>query len=275
MYNPVTNAVQEIERTIPKQILTEVFGREDFRNWRRNAPVTIDEMIKSKVIRPTVIKDCNLIGGRIILLSLEGAGFDLIDQFTTVYNVPVALTGNREIVSVLSVHYLPALAMSGGPAAPFAMMSPTSVSDVQTAAQRVGDAASNIPHVSSAEAELIGYNTVMIRDSMRSTQIYGLRCVIAHDENLANLSPRSYRHFAKACILATKSYIYNQLVIRMDQGRLEQGQELGRFKDIVDQYADSEEMYQDYIRNVLRKVLFMNDTTSHDRFIRLQVNPSL
>lgn len=277
MLNPISNAVREIQMTIPAQILTEVFGREDYRNWRRAAPVSVDEMIKSKVIRPRVLKDCNLIGGREAIISLEGLSPSVVDDsYAAIYNVPLERTGNRELMSVLSVNYIPSgSAFGGGPGMAYASSNPIAISDVQSVGQRVMDSVSNIPHICSAQAELIGYNTVIIRDSMRATHPYELRCIVANDENLSNISPRSYPNFARACALAVKSYIYNQLIIRINQGVLEQGQELGVFKQIVEEYRESEEQYQDYLKLVLRKVFFMNDMTSHDRYISIQINPGL
>lgn len=275
MLNPVTHAVSEIQMVIPAQILTEVFGREDYRNWRRVAPVSIDEMIKSKVIRPRVLKDANLLGGRHVLIPLDNIPAYSQDSFSSIYNIPPEATGHREILSILSVNYLSSVAGTGGMGMPFNVSNPTSSSDLAMAGQRVMDSFANVPHVSTAHAELIGYNTVLLRDSMRPSQAYALRCMLANDENLSNIQPRSYRAFSKAAILATKSFIYNQLIIRIDQGVLEQGQGLGEFKNVVDSYSDAEEQYQEYMKTVFQKVLFMNDVQSYDRYIAVQVNPGL
>ena len=278
MMNPVSNAVSEIQRVIPSQILTEVFGREDYRNWRRTAPVSVDEMIKSKVLRPRVLKDCNLVGGRHVDISLEGLpvyeqGDE--DMYAVIYEIPPQRTGNREILSVLSVNYFPFNSTGGVLAAAYGSMSSIAQSDAEGAGQRVMESFGNVPHISSASVELIGYNTVIIRDQMRSTFVYRLRCVVANEENLSNLSVRSYNVLAQACILAVKSHIYNQLTIRIDQGILEQGQPLGQFKAIVDKYEDAEEKYQEYMNKTVRKVLFMNDQISYERFVSIQVNPGL
>lgn len=273
--NPVSNAIREIENVIPSQILTAVFGHEDYRNWRRQAPASIDEMIRSKVIRPRVLKDCNLVGGRLVYVSTEGLEGYSEDPFSVMYTIPPQKTGNREIISVMGVNYLPHSSAMGTMGTPYGSVNPVTQSDVETVGQRVMDSYANVPHISSAHAELVGYNTVIIRDQMRSTVIYELRCVLANEENLSNISPRSYPILAKACILAVKSYIYNNLIIRIDQGVLEQGQALGEFKTIVDKYDDAEEQYQNYLETKVKKTLFMNDIESYDRFINIQINPGL
>lgn len=275
MLNPISHAIGEIQMTIPPPILTEVFGREDIRNWRRTAPVSIDEMIKSKVLRPRVLKDANLLGGRHAMISLESVRGYQQDNYSSIYDIPPQLTGHREILSVLSVHYLPYAMTSSGGSIPMNVTTPSTQSDIGMAAQRVMDSYANVPHVSTAHAELVGYNVVLIRDQTRPSQAYGLRCLLANEENLSNIQPRSYRSFSKACILATKSYIYNQLIIRLGSGMLEQGQSLGEFKNIVDSYSEAEEQYQDFLTNELQKVLLMNDVQSYDRFISFQVHPGL
>ncbi|HXQ35821.1 MAG TPA: hypothetical protein VN843_17530 [Anaerolineales bacterium] len=275
MLNPISNAVKDIHMTIPREILIEVFGRVDPRDWRQMAPLSIDEMIKSKVIRHRVLNDCNLIGGRQALISLVGLEAHCQDTYTTIYNIPLERTGNREILSVLSINYLPQSVAMGTIGNPYGSMNSLSIYDTQVVAQRIMDSVSNAPHVSSATCELIGYNTVMVTDNMRATQNYELRCMLANDENLSNLSPRSYPAFSKACFLATKSYIYNTLTIRIDQGVLEQGQSLGKYREIVDEYRESEEQYQEFLKTVLRKVLFMNDVTSHERYISSMINPGI
>lgn len=275
MLNPVNNAVQEIMYEIPEPILKHVFGFDRHHEWRREAPVSIDEMIKVKVIRPRVLKDCNLIGGREVVISLEGLQAYQPNTYTSIYDIPLERTAGRSITGILSVSYLPDSTSMGTMGALYAGVNPISMSDAATAAQRVMDSFSNVPHISTAEAEIIGYNTVLIKDQYRPTITYGLRCQMSNDENLSNLQPKSYKAFAHACMLAVKAYVYVNTVVQMDRGRLEQGQDLGVFKQIIDEYKECNAEYHDYLRNVLQKVLFMNDTTTYGRFITLQMNPAL
>lgn len=275
MTTPIGNALQEIHLSIPRQILSYVFGKEEFNNWRRPAPVSVDEMILSKVIRRRVLKDANLIGGKSAWVSLEGLSGSQTDLYTRVYQVPPERVGRREIMSVLEVSYLSFGMGIGSVGAPYSTGALTGQSDLTTVSQRVQDSFSSIAHVSSADVELIGYNTVMLRDSLQQSQAAMLRCLLSNEENLSNLQPRSYRHFATACKLAVKSYIYNETFITLGQGMMEQGQALGQFKEAIDEYKDAEEMYQTFLTETLMKVLFINDHGSHERFIRMQINPSL
>jgi hypothetical protein len=150
-----------------------------------------------------------------------------------------------------------------------------SMSDLMSAGQRMGDAVSNIPPISNASVELIGYNTVLIRDQLRVTNSYQLRCVVANDEHMSNMQPRTYLAFGKLCELAIKSYIYNNMIIAMDQAYLSGGQELGQFKAIVESYSDAEEQYGTYLNEVWRPISFMSSTIDYTRFLKLQVSPGL
>lgn len=57
----------------------------------------------------------------------------------------------------------------------------------------------------------------------------------------------------------------------MDIGELQGGHNLGRFKEIVDSYSDAEKNHQTYLKEVMKKVLYMNDSESTKRLIKILV----
>lgn len=275
MINPITNALQEVHYAIPREVLTEVFGKEDYQDWRRAAPTTVDEMMMSKVVRPRVLKDCNLVGGRQAIIDLQGLGFYSQDAYSTILEIPLERTGNREIISVLSVNYLPTSAAMGSMGTAYGSINPVNQSEFQTVGMKIMDSFGAMPHVAAAQVELIAYNTIVIRDKMRATEIFELRCMLANEENLTNIQPNSYPVIAELVRLAIESYIFKTLRIRLGRGQLEQGMDLTQFREAVDDYRESEKEYKDYLKNTARAVFFMNDTLSHDRFIGVQLNPGL
>lgn len=272
--NIIQKALDDIKFTIPGEVLRVVF-QERNNNWRNTAPVSIDNEIYNKIIKPRVIVDTNIIGGQTVIVSLDGVPIKYADTYTLVYEIPAERLMNRSIMSVLSVSYMPFATGYSSMGFGNASVMPNSVNNVLSAGQRAGDAQSNIPPISNATAELIGYNTVLIRDMLRVTNIYQLRCVVAHEENLNDINPRSYLHFSKVCNLAVKSYIYNKMIIAMDSAFLSGGQELGAFKTYVESLSDAEQMYQDYLRDVWMATAFMNSAEQHSRFIRMQINPAI
>lgn len=274
MSNIIIKSLDEIKFRIPYEILRVVF-QERNNDWRNRAPVSIDNEILNKVIKPRVIVDTNIIGGQTILVSLEGLTPKYSDTYTIIYEIPAERVMFRSIMSVLSISYLPFASSFNTMGYGSGVVNPTSMNDVTAAGQRVADSHSNIPMVSNATVELVGSNVVLIRDQLRVTNAYQLRCVVANEENLNNINPRSYLAFSDVCVLAVKSYIYNKMIIAMDSAFLQGGQELGAFKSYVESLADAEQMYRDYLRDVWRATIYMNATEQHSRFIQLQISPGL
>ena len=266
--NPIVKAVDDVIRRIPIQILNEVFQQRSYR-WR-DTPVSIQEQITNLVVRSRVFVDCNLVGGTEANIPLEGLSAELVDNYMTVYHIPKHLTQNRSIMSVLSLGFGSSslLGQAGGTLASFEQCS---VTPALIAGQAMMNAMSSMPVVSTAKVQLIGENTVLVKDVAPPVASSYLRCVLANDENMSHIQMRSIPVFCKLVEYAVKSHVFNELAIPMDQGQLQGGQTLGRFKDIVDQYADSEEQYQDYLMNKWMKVSFMNDRESHDRFLRTMI----
>ena len=269
----VAKALDEIKRTIPRDLLRIGFI-DTLKDWRK-APASLDEQIMSLVIRPRVLSDADLIGGRHTVVPLDYVDGTYIDDYTIMYIIPMELTNNSPIISVKYVGYLPYAVSFSSFGAGVGTVGPSGITDLTGAGQRVGDAASNIPPVSEATVDLVGPNTVVVRNYRRITSAYHLVCMTGNDPNLNNISPRSWPAFAKLCQLAVKSHLYNSLVINIDKAYLSVGQELGSIKSLIDTMADSEEMYQTYLREVWSRVARMNDVPAYLRSLKSQVNPGI
>ena len=259
--NPISKACDDIKFIIPRPILQTVFTRRELA-WR-NTPVNIDAQMMLEVIRPRVLIDCNLIGGVESIISLKGLEAERTNNFTIVYRIPKERTQGRSIISVLNVTFSdPFFADNTGVAVG------CGASPLMTMGQAVLDASSPVPIVSTASVQLIGENVVMIKDTaMLPSNIY-LRCMIANEENMNNLQLKSYRHFSKLVEYAIKAFIYNEYIIKLGEGELIGGQVLGKFKEIIESYSESEELYQTYLREKMQKVLLMNDRESHQRLLK-------
>lgn len=270
--NPITKAVDEIKFSIPFEVLREAF--KETSTWRQT-PLSMDEQILTKVIRPRVIVDTNLIGGEPVQISLEGIAPVHFDNYTSIYEIPPDRVNNRTIVSVLSIGYMPYTMMYSNGGLGYGAVSPQTMNDTLMAGQKVMDSFSSVPPVSNARAELIAHNTIAVKDQYRITPGYLLRCILANDENMNNLTPRSYLVFANLCVLAVKAYIYNTLNLRLGTAYLQGGQSLDEFKQVVESYSDANEMYSEALKNTWQAVNFMNSSENHSRFIRLMVSPGI
>lgn len=253
--------MDECKYRIPREILDTIFVKRTQR-WRQ-VPASLDEQILSLVIRPRVLVDCNLVGGAEAIIALNRAPMERVEDFVNVYRIPKTLTQNRSIMSVLNVtFYDPSKASTYGTA------SVSHNTAMMQAGNAMVDAMGSIPVTSTARVQLIGENVVMVRDIAALPQNIYLRCILENDENMAHLQLRSYRAFSDLVVLAVKSYIYNNYSIMLDMGELMGGQQIGKFKDIIDGYADSEELYQTFLTEKWQKVAFQNDREQHSRFLR-------
>lgn len=272
--NPIQKAVDDLKFRIPRPVLQRAFV-DRLGTWRNNQRVSLDEQIISLVIRPRVMVDCNLVGGSQVLISLNGLPQEKPTEYMTVIHIPKDRTEGKSINSVLNVGFigLAYLASWAGmnSAGSFATYGSAENTALMTATAGMMTAFDKIPMVSTARVELIAENTILVRDSINLAPDMTLRCVLANEENLNNLQLRSYRHFSSACEHAVKAYIYNTLLINVDQGELQGGVQLGTIKQVVDSYADAEQNYQDFMTNVMEKVMFMQDETSYMRYMKLLI----
>lgn len=260
----ITKALLEVRMNIPPQILQEVFAPKT--TWHRPSSNTINENIMATVIRPRVAVDCDLVGGVEILVDLTGIPMEVTNDYTSVYRIPKGKTQGRSIISVSSITYGDLTRMSVLNAAP---------SQGQSAMLQAGDSLVNamgsFPTLGSAQVQLIGENVVMVRDQITLPPRSFLRCTIGNDEALSHLQVRSLIAFSKLVVLAVKAYIYNELIITLDQAKLQGGQELGAFKTLVESYADANELYQTFLAEHWTKVAFMNDRESYSRFLKMVI----
>lgn len=269
----IKKAIDEIKYDIPKEILNQVFFSPMMRLSMRslNYASSLDDQIINNVIRPRVLVDCDLVGGTEIFVSLEGLPADRVDTYLTVYNIPKDRTQGRSIVNVSNVSYLSASLMTAVPG--FQPHSPGSVTPLNVAGQALFDSVNTVPVMSTARVRLIGENTVLIQDIMPPLGHGYMRCTIANEEDMGNIQMKYIHGFCELCILACKAYIYNEYVVTLDKGQLNGGMELGKFREIIDSYSESNKEYREYLRTKWRKLAFMNDREKHSRLLKLKAGP--
>jgi hypothetical protein len=277
--NAIKKAVDEVKFRIPRQLLEKVFVDGSYA-WRSVASKSsVDEQMLNMVIRPRVLVDCNLVGGVQMLIPLEGLVTETPNIYTTVVHIPKTKTDGRSIISAMDIIFssnafgvgIGGFGQTGGTYAPYTGDNAAENGALMSATMGVLSAADKIPMVSTANVTLIGENTIMIRDHVLLTPASMLRCIVENEDNLASLQLRNYGHFADLVTWAIKAYIYNELVVLVDTAELRYGQAVGAFKDIFMGYADAEQNYQDYLRNTMQKVMFMNDRAQYRRLLKLTI----
>jgi len=256
----IEKAISELKFIIPEEILDLVFLKKAY--FYRDRPTNLDREIIKKVIGPRVMVDCNLLGGTDYIVPLMDIYRELTEEWMAVYRIPKEFTDNRSVMSILGVMYIN----------PFMVSAPAGNnvcgwSHIMATTQAVLEAMSPIPNFSSSDVSLEGENVIVIRDARVLPQFSYARVLLSYDEYMSNITPRSYIAFAKMCELAVKSYIWKNRVIPLDRGEITAGVTLGAIKEVIDEYKDAEQMYQDYRKDVMRKVLMMNDPGRKRRMI--------
>lgn len=263
--NPLAKALSDLRFNINRNILETVFIKRH-QNYQHAAP-SLDDMIMNEVIRPRVYMDANLVGGTETLVPLTDLMGEDVNVTDMVYRIPKAYTNNRTIISALNITYVDAQSMAAA-----GNYATCGVSAEQSASQALLDAVSPMPMISTGRISIIGENVIYIKDSIRIPSNSYLRCIVAYDEAMSHLQPRSYRAFSKLVEYAVKAYIFTEYELEMDMGELRGGHSLGKFKDIIDRYADANELYENYLNEKFQKISFMNDALSMNRFVRLNTS---
>jgi len=261
----------QIKWEIPREIIQEAFMPRKYDPARRERyrdnqlGLNVDSIIRREVLEARVGVDVNLCSGVETTIRLTGIPMDIIDPWNIIYRIPQSMTGGRQITAVYSVTFGEGnvigsnrMMMKGG-------------SPLLEAAAGIYMSQAPIPAVHSPYVTLVGDNTVLINDAQALPGILYLRCMLTHEPNFNNIKPAYYRKFAELAILAAKAYIYNRLIIQLDEGEIKAGISIGRFREIVDSYADANQMYKEFLHDKWRVSSVCNDTEKYRRILRFTV----
>ena len=264
-----TTALRMIYATIPREILKAAFRPKDYL-------VTIDQRIKDVIINGRVLPDCNINAGKIkrIPLSvcmvehvLPDPGFQSILSPTpgSLYRVPAAAREGRDIVGVVDISYL--YDYTGFNDSPFGFGS--NGNTVRSMSAAVLNSHTGRNACLTPTPTLVGNNMVLINPTNSFISDWALVCRLAYDEEFTNIANASVTPLSKLITTATKAYIWVTLIIQIDQAALSGGQEIGRFKDVVESYATDAEKYDEELNKFKGSTLFDADAARY--FIRLMV----
>lgn len=259
----IKKALDEVKWQIPYEILVQAFQIQRPHNRVVYFPSSLESLIREKIIEDKVRIDCDLVGGVESVLPLGQIPPQYVDGYSAVYKIPKHMTQGRVITSVLSV--------SEGDVSLFnhPIHSLISAGSMLSTTEQIFDAARGPSTTVDANVRIIGENTVFIEAQITSHYDLYMRCRLSNDSEFSNLPPAANLEFARLVILATKAYIYQRLVVDIDRAFLSGGQDLGVFKEIVDQYRDAQQMYDEFLEQTWRKVALMADKTAYSRMLKL------
>ncbi len=259
--NPIQKALQDIRFQIPRPILDATFIDQEF--GRTPLAVNLDYVIRQKVIDARVLVDMNLAGGMLHMVPLYRVAPEYVDQYSAIFRIPKDLTQGRTISRVLALSFGEFRTHSNYISTP---LGSNSISD---AANGVLASHIGIPVTETTNIRLLAENTVLLQDVLAIPGRQELRCYLDHDDELTQLRSTTIPFFSELCVMAVKSYIYNHLIIDIGRDQLVGGRELGRFREIVDSYADQDELYRTAVTTRWRKINMFNDPLARQRITRM------
>lgn len=275
--NAVTYAISEMQNKIPYELLWAGMTIDERPEVVRLN--NLDSKIDAKIMKRRIRLDCNIVGGIGAGIPLNNIPPSYAEDFYTVYQIPEELTMGRQIVSAMSLTFSPSNGYygAGGLGNQLTPGINTMASfgqggcgynSILSQAEKISGSVAGSAVIGQAHLELIGYNTILVYAHYRQLANFELRVILENSDNMNNIQPRSYKNFLELSTLATKSYIYNKLIMPVNQGVLVAGQDLGVFSSILESYDSAEEDYDIFLREKWGKTAFMNDTTRYNRYLR-------
>lgn len=262
--NIVLKSIRDISFVIPKEILEAAFIPK--RNAWSLKSVSVEQQLMDLVIRPRVLVDCDILGGTELYVPIGNLAVEQVDGRTLVMRVPKTLTQGRSIISADSILFNdPSRGSMRG------ISSTLDSGALASAITQLVDGVGKIPVTSTSNIDLIAENTIMVYDFIVFPSRSVLKCRIGNDENLSNIPVRAAPAFSLLIEYAVKSYIYNKLNVELDMGELFSGSQLGKVREVVDGYSDTEELYKTQRKEVIQKISYMADKRIMTNHIRLLV----
>lgn len=258
--NPFQKAHSEIRHQIPKALLNACFIGDLFEN--SPIPVNIDSIIREKVIESRVMVDMNIAGGMLHQVPMDSIVPEYTDRYMAVFRIPKELTQGRSISRVLAMSFGQQIWANNYPVLNGTYNALTSKAQGMLASHQ------GVPMTETTNIRLLSDNVVAVMDMQAVQTRSDLRCYLDHDPELTQLRSTSIPAFATLCVLATKAYIYNELVIEIGKDMMIGGREIGRMREILDSYADANELYNTFLTEKWRKISIFNDALSRQRLTR-------
>ena len=257
--------IDRVMREIPKEILHMAFLR---KSSYFSIETTLEKQITDLVIKKIVLRDTNIIGGMTLTIGTDKCNLKYYEKNVTQHNlviqVPYSVTGGKKILEPLSL-------IDGRQQS---VNFNSSRNMIQNSIGNILNHTSNMGNgFATSNLELIAPNTILVYDEVNYMSTGYLKVLVENNENLTNISPKSYLNFGELCVLATKQFIYNKLTIDIDKGVLYSGQELGKIGEIINSYESATEDYNTYIKEKWTKTMFINDKPAYSDFIKAMVSP--
>lgn len=267
----IATGIRRVMHAIPNEILKMAFQPRRYDPTRTHKysdqviPESIEERIKQLVVTGRVALDVNLTSGTEVLLPLQLAEREVVDTWNTIYRFPPRVLAGRTIVQPYEVMYGQSTVLNGN----YQFSNSLKSSTMLQAGRDMIRAAVGNGITSSANVSPLDGSSVLVNDVIQPGGYAVLRAQVSNEPNFNNIKPAYRQAFGELILLATKAYVYNQLVIEIDEGQLKAGASIGRFREKVDEYADADSLYMEYLTVKWPLLGFMNDDRKFKGVLRM------
>lgn len=255
--NAMQYGLMFLRRNIPEEVLDLAYRDS---NPRYNSITSLDDRILTKLIRPKIMVDINVVGGIPITIDTSKCKIETLTYNEYIVVVPKSITNNQSITAVHE--YINAgmgAAVTGVCASSGQLMNIANNMYNNLAIQNV---------IQSARLELIGENRILITDP-NALPMYGwIRATVTHNANLEDIQPANYPVVGRLFTLGAKTDIYTNLRVKLDKAAIYGGHELSVITDIIEGYADANDMYEEFLTTVWRKNAYINSADNMGRYVK-------
>ena len=248
MIDAITNALQNIHRDIPPQILEAAFKP-------YASDKSIDSLIVERIFLANIQSDLSIRGGKILKLivnqnwcryTTSPSPYALgISGAYTVFHIPPEARENRDIACVLGVRFPYTLGTSNS--CSFYnnnTLQGNTLSGLATAALQT-QTGSNMLAVPQAMVK--PGNIIQLDPPQYNFIPWEIIVRLMFDSNFSGMDVSSIETFCKLCTYATQKYIWTNLIFDIETNMVMRGAEVGVMKDIVNSYADAGEKYDELL----------------------------
>lgn len=270
----LTYLISRVKQEIPVQIIERVFNPREIRSVRTapnlgfNIARSIEAAIHEKIIDGRVRPDLDIVGGTTLEIPLTQIPFETLDdpnaweeRFNVIYRIPKSYTNGREITSVQALMF-GVNSQTGSStytqgAYPYGNGTGTVM---QNQLQSMLSAVSPIAVTQSAQATVVGPNTILIMDWIPLLRTAYMKVTVGYDSHFTSIARAYWLPLSKLVVLATKAWIHTNYLLEMGENELRYGSELGDFRNIVDSYSEANVLYMEYLETQWKKKALLADT---------------
>lgn len=281
MAQAIEMALIQVYATIPYEILVPVFEPH-----RRG--MALDHCIYQDIIQSRVLKECNLYAGKMTSIPLLAEYVEETNvsnyhafPFNTLYaifRIPPHMREHKSLTHVISVEF-PNNYFNTSPYGVYGMSDGngrcSSVNMSSLACQALAGAAGVLGGINGPYGTPKPIPQLLAGDLVKLTPTaslplpgfaWMLTCRLEYDSELTNLNASAVKPFTNLVEHATKAYIYNHAILKIDKFYTDGGMELGRFREVIDSYSDQEEKYREAFQ-IFRYTSIVHDTENKKKFI--------